>query len=67
MATSYAVEATSVQKSRGAHVAGGPADTYLKNAMTELPGLRIEIGKGADLLARNKRAFAENRFRGLGF
>ena len=27
-------------------------DTYIKNAMTELPGLKVETGKGEELLAR---------------
>ena len=65
MATSYVVEATSGQKA-AALTLPVDADTYLKNAMTELPGLRIETGKGEDVLARNKGPL-RNRFRGLVF
>jgi sigma-B regulation protein RsbU (phosphoserine phosphatase) len=65
MATSYAVEATSGQ-SAAAIALPVDAATYLKNAMTALPGLRIESGTGEDLLARNKGPL-RNRFRGLVF
>ncbi len=65
MATSYAVEATSGQRAAALTL---PVDaaTYLKNAMTELPGLRIDSGKGEDLLARNTGR-RRNVFRGLVF
>lgn len=65
MATSYAVEEASGHRAAALTL---PVDaaTYLKNAMTELPGLRIETGKGEDLLARNKGP-SRNRFRGLVF
>src|SRR5215472_13912922 len=65
IATSYALEATS---GRGAASVALPVDigTYLKNAMTELPGLKIEAGKGQDLLAA-AGAFDRSRFRGLVF
>jgi sigma-B regulation protein RsbU (phosphoserine phosphatase) len=64
MATSYAVEATS---GRSAAALALPVDpeTYIKNAMVELPGLKVETGKGEELLeASNTR---RNRFRGLVF
>ena len=51
MATSYAVEAISGKRA-AALTLPEDATTFLKNAMTELPGLRIETGKGDDLLAR---------------
>ncbi|MGH9679068.1 MAG: hypothetical protein ACRD4Y_03890, partial [Candidatus Acidiferrales bacterium] len=65
MATSYAVEATSGQRA-AAQTLPVDADTYLKNAMTALPGLKIETGTGEDLLAR-KTGPRPNRFRGLVF
>src|SRR5579863_1378121 len=65
MATSYAAEAT---LGRGAAALALPVDpaTYIKNAMTELPGLKIETGKGEELLHANG-ATGRNRFRGLVF
>jgi phosphoserine phosphatase RsbU/P len=65
MATSYAVGETSGQRA-AALILPVDAATYLKNAMTELPGLQLETGKGEDLLARNTRP-RRNRFRGLVF
>ena len=49
MATSYAIEMTS---GRRAAALALPEDvgTYLNNAMTELPGLKIETGTGEELL-----------------
>jgi sigma-B regulation protein RsbU (phosphoserine phosphatase) len=49
MATSYAIEAAS---GRQAAALALPEDTptYLKAAMTELPGLKIETGRGLNLL-----------------
>jgi phosphoserine phosphatase RsbU/P len=64
MATSYAVEAASGQRA-AALTLPEDATTFLKNAMTELPGLRIETGKGEDLLAA--AGPDRNRFRGLVF
>jgi phosphoserine phosphatase RsbU/P len=65
MATSYAVEATSGQRAAALTL---PVDaaTYLKNAMTEFPGLRIETGAGEELLTRSTGRF-RNRYRGLVF
>lgn len=65
MATSYAVGATSGQRAAALTL---PVDaaTFLKNAMTELPGLKVEMGKGEDLLARSPGPF-RNRYRGLVF
>ena len=52
MATSYAAEAT---LGHGAAALALPVDpaTYIKNAMSELPGLKIETGKGEELLRAN--------------
>ncbi len=63
--TSYAVEATS---GRSAAAVALPVDvgTFVKNAMAELPGLRIEPGKGEDLL-QARGVFDKSRFRGLVF
>src|ERR1700730_7462336 len=49
LATSYAIEAASGQRAAALAL---PEDqpTYLKAAMTELPGLKIETGKGENLL-----------------
>ena len=65
LATSYAIEATS---GRSAAAAALPVDasTFIKNAMTELPGLKIEPGKGEDLL-QARGVYGGNRFRGLVF
>jgi phosphoserine phosphatase RsbU/P len=65
LATSYAAEAT---LGRGAAALALPVDpaTYIKNAMTELPGLKVEIGKGEELL-HTKDPYGRNRFRGLVF
>jgi sigma-B regulation protein RsbU (phosphoserine phosphatase) len=65
IATSYAVEATS---GRSAAAAALPVDagTLIKNAMTELPGLKVESGKGEDLL-QARGVFDRSRFRGLAF
>jgi sigma-B regulation protein RsbU (phosphoserine phosphatase) len=63
MATSYAAEAT---LGRGAAALALPVDpaTYIKNAMAELPGLKIETDKGEELLSANG-ASGKNRYRGL--
>ena len=53
MATSYAVEATSGRSAAALALPVDPA-TYIKNAMTELPGLKIETGKGEELLAEKR-------------
>lgn len=65
LATSYAVEATS---GRSAAALALPVDpkTYIRNAMTELPGLKIETGTGEELL-KSEGAYGGNRFRGLVF
>jgi sigma-B regulation protein RsbU (phosphoserine phosphatase) len=65
LATSYAVEAAS---GRSAAALALPVDpsTYIKNAMTELPGLKVETGKGEELLGRGDEPI-KNRFRGLVF
>jgi sigma-B regulation protein RsbU (phosphoserine phosphatase) len=66
LANSYAVEAAS---GRSAAALALPVDpvTYIKNAMTELPGLKVETGKGEELLGRGDEPFSRNRFRGLVF
>jgi phosphoserine phosphatase RsbU/P len=63
MATSYAIEAAS---GRRAAALALPEDqpTYLMAAMTELPGLKIETGKGEDLL-RGPDGSAQKEFSGL--
>jgi len=63
LATSYAVEATS-GRSAAAVVLPVDVSTYLKNAMTELPGLKVEVGKGEDLLQASGAPDGD-RFRGL--
>jgi sigma-B regulation protein RsbU (phosphoserine phosphatase) len=65
MATSYAAEATLGRTAAALALPVDPA-TYIKNAMTELPGLKIETGKGEALL-HAKGAYRGNRFRGLVF
>jgi sigma-B regulation protein RsbU (phosphoserine phosphatase) len=65
MVTTYAIE-----KSSGSSVAALalPVDqaTYLKNQMTELPGLKVEMGTGEDLL-RAGGSPLNDRFKGLVF
>jgi sigma-B regulation protein RsbU (phosphoserine phosphatase) len=63
MATSYAIEATSGHRAAALAL---PEDqpTYLKAAMTELPGLKIETGKGENLL-RDAGVSAQKSFSGL--
>ncbi len=51
LATSYAAEATLGRTAAALALPVAP-DTYIKNAMTELPGLKIETGKGEELLRR---------------
>jgi phosphoserine phosphatase RsbU/P len=65
MATSYAIQETS---GRRAAALALPEDvgTYLKNAMTELPGLKIETGKGEDLL-RGSDGAMKNEYKGIVF
>jgi len=65
MATAYAVEATS---GRSAAAVALPVDpsTYIKNAMAELPGLKVETGKGEELLSKTDES-VRSRFRGLVF
>jgi sigma-B regulation protein RsbU (phosphoserine phosphatase) len=65
MATSYAAEATLGHSAAALALPVDPA-TYIKNAMAELPGLKIETGKGEELL-HAKGAYRGNRFRGLVF
>ncbi|HEX3376759.1 MAG TPA: hypothetical protein VHS29_07850, partial [Candidatus Acidoferrales bacterium] len=65
MATSYAAEATLGSKAAGLALPVSP-ETYIKNAMTELPGLKIETGVGDELLHANGTS-GRNRFRGLVF
>ena len=65
IATSYAIEMTS---GRRAAALALPEDmgTYLKNAMSELPGLKIETGKGQELL-RGSDGTTKNEYKGLVF
>src|SRR5580700_8137643 len=63
MATSYAVEATSGRRAAALALPVDP-DTFLKNAMAELPGLKIETGKGEELLQAGGGS-ERSRFRGL--
>src|SRR5258708_7573297 len=49
MATSYAAGATLGSKAAALALPVAP-ETYIKNAMTELPGLKIETGVGDELL-----------------
>ena len=65
MATSYAIEMTSGRRAASLAL---PEDvgTYLKNAMTELPGLKIESGKGEELL-RGSDGTTKNEFKGMVF
>jgi phosphoserine phosphatase RsbU/P len=65
MATSYAAGATLGSKAAALALPVAP-ETYLKNAMTELPGLKIETGVGDELLHANGTS-GRNRFRGLVF
>ena len=65
MATSYAAEATLGSKAAALTLPVAP-ETYIKNAMTELPGLKIETGTGEELLHANG-ASGRTRFRGLVF
>jgi sigma-B regulation protein RsbU (phosphoserine phosphatase) len=65
MATSYAVEAASGQKAAALALPVDP-ETYIKNAMVELPGLKIETGKGEELLPFGDPGRG-GRFRGLVF
>jgi sigma-B regulation protein RsbU (phosphoserine phosphatase) len=65
MVTTYALEKTS-----GSSVAALalPVDeaTYLKNAMTELPGLKVDTGTGGELLEHSESPL-KDRFKGLVF
>jgi sigma-B regulation protein RsbU (phosphoserine phosphatase) len=63
MATSYAIEAASGHQVAALAL---PEDTptYLKAAMTELPGLKIETGKGENLL-RGADGSTQKSFSGL--
>jgi sigma-B regulation protein RsbU (phosphoserine phosphatase) len=63
MATSYAIEAASGHQLAALAL---PEDTptYLKAAMTELPGLKIETGKGENLL-RGADGSTQKSFSGL--
>jgi sigma-B regulation protein RsbU (phosphoserine phosphatase) len=65
LATSYAAEATLGSSAAALALPVAP-DTYIKNAMTELPGLKVETGKGEELLKAHG-VFGGNRFRGLVF
>jgi sigma-B regulation protein RsbU (phosphoserine phosphatase) len=63
MATSYAAEATLGHTAAALALPVDPA-TYIKNAMAEFPGLKIETGKGEELLTA-RGSHRGNRFRGL--
>ena len=65
MATSYAAEATLGRTAAALALPVDPA-TYIKNAMAELPGLKIETGKGEELLTA-RGSYRGNRYRGLVF
>ena len=65
LATSYALEATSGRSAAALALPVDPA-TYIRNAMAELPGLRIETGRGEELLAASDGS-PRRRFRGLVF
>src|SRR5579863_1754123 len=65
LATSYAAEATLGRSGAALALPVDPA-TYIKNAMTELPGLKVETGKGEELLRANDPS-GRSRFRGLVF
>ncbi len=65
LANSYAIEATSGH-SAGALALPVDPETYIRNAMNELPGLKVETGVGEELLGR-AGAYGGNRFRGLVF
>src|SRR5665213_3134407 len=65
MATSYAAEAALGSKAAALALPVSP-ETYIKNAMTELPGLKVETGVGEGLLHATG-ASGRNRFRGLVF
>jgi sigma-B regulation protein RsbU (phosphoserine phosphatase) len=63
LATSYAVEATSGRSAAAQALPVDPA-TYIKSAMAELPGLKVETGKGEELLGKGGEG-SRGRFRGL--
>jgi|HubBroStandDraft_6_1064221.scaffolds.fasta_scaffold24136_2 sigma-B regulation protein RsbU (phosphoserine phosphatase) len=63
LATSYAAEATLGRTAAALALPVAP-DAYIKNAMTELPGLKVETGTGEELLHANGLS-GRNRFRGL--
>src|SRR5271165_3374547 len=65
LATSYAAQATLGSKAAALTLPVAP-ETYIKNAMTELPGLKVQTGVGDELLHANG-ASGRNRFRGLVF
>ncbi len=65
MATSYAAEAA-LGRSAAALALPVAPDTYIKNAMAELPGLKVETGTGEEFLHANGLS-GRNRFRGLVF
>jgi sigma-B regulation protein RsbU (phosphoserine phosphatase) len=65
LATAYAVEATSGHSAAALALPVDP-QTYIKNAMTELPGLKVETGVGEELL-QHSGASPRNRYRGLVF
>jgi phosphoserine phosphatase RsbU/P len=63
MATSYALEMTSGRRAASLALPEDAA-TYLKNAMTDLPGLKIEPAKGEELL-RPSTGSPQNEFAGI--
>jgi sigma-B regulation protein RsbU (phosphoserine phosphatase) len=63
LATSYAAEAT-LGRSAAALTLPVPPDIYIKNAMAEFPGLKLETGTGAELLPDGADS-QRGRFRGL--
>ena len=64
LATQYAVEAASGHNAAALALPVDP-QTYIRNAMTELPGLKIEMGTGEELLSAP--GHFGNRYRGLVF
>ncbi|HEY2645637.1 MAG TPA: SpoIIE family protein phosphatase [Candidatus Acidoferrales bacterium] len=65
MATAYAAEATLGSQAAALTLPVAP-ETYIKNAMTELPGLKIETGT-QEVLLRTSGSSGRNRYRGLVF
>jgi sigma-B regulation protein RsbU (phosphoserine phosphatase) len=69
LATSYAIENTSGRRAAALALPEGET-TYLKNAMTELPGLKVETGEGNESIDQNadlaqNDELLEDKYRGL--